>query len=142
MLEISELTAGDADFAACFAIRLEVFVGEQNVPLAEERDELDPVGRHFLARLDGAPMATLRLIEKPGFTKVTRVAVRAPARGTGLGAVLMRHAEQAARSDILLLDGQIQAVKFYEKLGYECFGEAFMEAGIAHRHMKKLKNTG
>lgn len=142
MLQIIELTADDADFAACFAIRLEVFVGEQNIPLEEERDDLDPVGRHFLARLDGEPMATLRLIEKPGITKITRVAVRRPARGTGLGAALMRHAAQAAKSEILLLNAQVQALKFYKKLGYQCFGEPFMEAAIPHRHMKQIRSRG
>lgn len=135
------MTAEDAEFATCFAIRLEVFVGEQNVPLDEERDALDPVGRHFLAKVDGAPMATLRLIEKPGFTKITRVAVRAPARGTGLGAALMRHAAMQARGETLLLDAQVQALKFYEKLGYEGFGEMFMEGGIEHRHMKQVKSA-
>jgi predicted GNAT family N-acyltransferase len=32
---------------------------------------------------------------------------------------------------------QLQAISFYEKLGYQCYGDEFMDAGIAHRHMEK-----
>lgn len=138
MLEISELS-GD-DFAACFAIRVEVFVNEQNVPFDEERDALDAGARHFLARLDGVPVGTLRLLEKSdGEAKITRVAVVKAARGKGVGEALMRHAEAATDAAILKLDAQTQALAFYEKLGFEAYGAPFMEAGIAHRHMRKRR---
>ena len=37
----------------------------------------------------------------------------------------------------LELNSQVHAVPFYEKLGYQAYGEIFLDAGIEHRHMKK-----
>jgi predicted GNAT family N-acyltransferase len=140
LLEIVEISAADAAFAECFRLRVQVFVEEQNVPMAEERDAFDASARHFLARLDGTAIGTLRLLEpSPDVAKITRVAVLRPARGTGLGAALMRRAEAASNASIFLLDAQIQALGFYQRLGFEPFGEEFMEAGIAHRRMRKLR---
>jgi predicted GNAT family N-acyltransferase len=37
----------------------------------------------------------------------------------------------------LLLHAQVQAVEFYEKLGFVAEGAGFMEAGIPHRLMRR-----
>ena len=34
------------------------------------------------------------------------------------------------------LAAQIQAISFYQRLGYESVGESFMDAGIEHRLMR------
>ena len=79
------------DIDACLAIRREVFIDEQGVPEAEEIDDLDAGAIHLLARDDqGRPMGTARLLVLDGTGKIGRVAVRKPARGTGLGAALIR----------------------------------------------------
>ncbi len=140
MALIRRLAANDADFALCFKIRLEVFVQEQGVPAQEERDEHDPAALHFLALdADGAAAGTARVLFTPaGIAKIGRVAVLRAARGRGLGAALLAAAEAElplARS--YALDAQVQALPFYERLGYAATGPAFMEAGIPHRHMVK-----
>jgi len=136
-LEIFEIPAGDPRFAACMAIRLAVFVAEQNVPLEEEQDEHDATARHFLAVLDGAPVGNARVLDKPEGAKITRVAVRREARGQGIGEALMRHIEASITARRFMLDAQLTALRFYERLGYVPVGETFMEAGIAHRRMVK-----
>ena len=50
------------DFAACMAIRRQVFVQEQNVPEQQELDEHDATALHLLATLDGRPVGTARLL--------------------------------------------------------------------------------
>ena len=50
------------DQSECFAIRTEVFVGEQGVPKEEELDDLDQTSIHALAHINGVPVATGRLI--------------------------------------------------------------------------------
>ena len=51
-----------ADREACFAVRKEVFVGEQGVPEDLEYDAYDAVALHVLAvREDGEPLGTGRL---------------------------------------------------------------------------------
>lgn len=138
-LTITQLDFTDPDFCACFQIRVEVFVQEQNVPLEEERDEFDETALHFLARHEQKPAGTARVLLKPGgIAKITRVAVKKSARGLGIGAALMRHIEaNVAAEEKFILDAQTQALPFYQSLGYEAAGEEFMEAGIPHFRMSK-----
>lgn len=137
---IKEVTDA-ADFAICMAIRMEVFVREQNVPLDEEMDEFDATATHYLARVDGQPAATARTRVIDGTGKIERVAVRAPQRGTGVGRELMEHLIARLRNHPqvkqLKLSSQTQALPFYEKLGFEVTGEEYMEAGIPHRMMQR-----
>ncbi|MEO6154384.1 MAG: GNAT family N-acetyltransferase, partial [Thermomonas sp.] len=76
------------------AVRDEVFVGEQNVPVELEHDALDPLCTHVIARLlDGTPVGTGRLTPE---RHIGRMAVRAPWRGRGIGdALLLALVEQA-----------------------------------------------
>lgn len=127
------------DLAACHAIRRVVFIEEQNVPEAEELDDLDEVALHLLARLDGRPLGTARLLRLGETGKIGRVAVLAEARGTGLGAALMRAAIDQFRATAgvtrVKLGAQTHALGFYEKLGFVAYGPEFDDAGILHREM-------
>jgi len=138
-LSIRQVRFSDPEFARCFAIRCEVFVQEQNVPAEEERDEYDETALHYLATENGAALGTARVLVKNanGSVKITRVAVVKSARGRGVGAALMRHIEHTVPASEYLLDAQSQALPFYVGLGYAAFGEAFMEVGIPHFHMRK-----
>ncbi len=130
--------AGGAGFAKCLDIRLRVFVGEQNVPEAEERDSFDDIATHFLALWKCEAAGTARLVVKaPGVIKIGRVAVLAPYRKFGIGAALMQAAEAAHPGAMFQLDAQLQAMRFYEKLGYTAEGPVFDDAGIPHRLMRK-----
>ena len=136
-LDISQHASTDPDFALCFEIRLKVFVHEQNVKLAEERDDYDATGLHFLARVDGVPAGTARVLMHHGDIKITRVAVLREFRGQRIGGALMRHIETEFPARRYVLDGQIQARHFYARLGYAPQGDVFMEAGIPHIRMAK-----
>ncbi|MCG6657380.1 GNAT family N-acetyltransferase [Halomonas campisalis] len=119
-------------------IRRVVFIEEQRVPLEEEWDGRDDACTHFLALLDGRPVGTARLLPD---AHIGRVAVLAEARGHGIGAALMRAAIEAARRhghDAVELAAQTHALVFYERLGFQAFGEAFLDAGIVHRNMRLL----
>jgi predicted GNAT family N-acyltransferase len=142
--------ATESDMPAVRAVRHEVFVEEQQVPVELEYDELDATSVHVLARAgDGTPLGTGRLIHGPqaltatgreGVVLLGRLAVRQPARGTGLGAALVRAIEAAGREHggvELELHAQVQALGFYERLGYVAFGEEYPDAGIPHRSMVK-----
>jgi predicted GNAT family N-acyltransferase len=132
-------------------VRREVFVEEQNVPEELEYDALDATSLHVLAvGEDGAALGTGRLIHGPhalGITGVEgrvllgRLAVRKPARGTGLGVDLVRAIEQAGRergARELELHAQVQALGFYERLGYTAEGPVYDDAGIPHRTMTRV----
>ena len=117
-------------------IRRVVFIEEQRVPLEEEWDGRDPACRHFLALLEGRPVGTARLLPD---AHIGRVAVLAEARGLGIGVALMHAAIEAARRQghhAVELAAQTHALAFYERLGFEAFGDVFMDAGITHRNMR------
>lgn len=138
MIEVIPAAYGTASFEDCLAIRLHVFVSEQNVPPEEELDEFDKIAIHVLALSDNQPIGTARAVEKaPGIWKIGRVAVLAPYRQKGIGAALMQAIEAACPAQQLTLSAQTHALKFYENRGYVAQGPVFMEAGIPHRFMVK-----
>ncbi|WP_018657240.1 GNAT family N-acetyltransferase [Actinomadura flavalba] len=132
--------ATDTDRAAALAIRMRVFVTEQGVPPEIELDADDAAARHFLARLDGRPVGTARLLDRDGTGVLGRLAVLPETRGTGLGAALVRAVEAQARAESLTavrLHAQTSARGFYERLGYTAYGPEDEEAGIPHVWMHR-----
>lgn len=132
-----------ADFAVSMAIRESVFIGEQNVPADLERDGLEDECLHYLGALNGKIVATARVMPQAGKFKFQRVAVMKSARGTGLGAQLMRFMmdDLAKRDDaagkVFFLSSQVSAIGFYAQLGFEVCSDEYMDAGIQHRDMKR-----
>ncbi|MFD0309129.1 GNAT family N-acetyltransferase [Streptomyces sp. NPDC127119] len=140
-----------ADREACFAVRKEVFVVEQEVPEDLEYDAYDAVAVHVLAvGEDGLPLGAGRLLHgeaaagrtggEPGVGALGRLAVVKAARGLGVGVALVRGIEDAARARGLVavdLHAQTHALGFYERLGYVAYGPEFPDAGIAHRAMRR-----
>lgn len=127
------------DLESCLRIRFEVFVDEQGVPLEEERDTQDDVALHLIARSGEKDLGTARVVWQGDTAKIGRVCVIKAARGTGLGAELIQAciAEAKTRSGIskVKLGAQIQALGFYEKLGFNAFGPVYLDAGIKHQDM-------
>lgn len=130
------------DMALCLAIRQAVFIDEQNVPEALERDGRDDECLHFLA-LDGdRAVATARVMLIEGACKFQRVAVLRDVRGQGVGAKLMRFmmdalAEKArAQGRLFKLSSQESAIPFYQRLGFAVVSDVYMDAGIRHRDME------
>ncbi|MDR5867606.1 GNAT family N-acetyltransferase [Halomonas koreensis] len=116
-------------------IRRLVFIEEQRVPLEEEWDGRDDDCTHFLALVGDTPVGTARLLPDG---HIGRVAVLATHRGEGIGVALMEAAIDAARRrdfPSVELAAQLQALAFYERLGFEAHGDTFLDAGILHRNM-------
>ena len=119
------------------SIRRAVFVEEQNVPESIELDGKDSDCYHVLAsNKDGKPIGTARM-DKNG--KIGRMAVLGEYRRQSVGRAMLRAIMNLGRSKGITdfhLSAQIGAVGFYEKVGFEPFGEPFEEAGIKHVHMR------
>ena len=94
MIRVIACDYGGAGFETCLDIRMRVFVGEQNVPVEEERDSYEESSQHFLALWKSEAAGTARaIVKEPGRIKIGRVAVLAPYRKLGIGVALMQAVE-------------------------------------------------
>jgi len=139
-ITVKKTTYGDDLWSTIKEIRYEVFVVEQKVDEAEEYDEFESECPHFLAFLDSLPAGTARWRQSEKGFKLERFAVLENFRKFGVGSALVK----AVLAEVLpisegrkiYLHAQVQALPFYQKLGFEPFGDEFIEAEILHRAMK------
>ncbi|KAF1700657.1 GNAT family N-acetyltransferase [Pseudoxanthomonas suwonensis] len=124
------------EHADVHAVRTTVFVEGQGVPAELERDALDPVSAHVLARTaDGTPVGTARLTPD---RRIGRMAVLEAYRGRGIGEALLEALVAHARArgwPEVSLHAQLHALPFYARAGFVPCGPVFSEAGIDHRLM-------
>lgn len=141
------------DMPAAYALRHDVFVVEQGVPVELEQDELDPGAEHVVAIDGDRTVGTARLVNgrvgpdlhlEPGTSgtvgTIGRMAVAADVRRAGLGRELLDVLVDRARSlglPAVELHAQVQATAFYERAGFVPFGDVYDEAGIAHIGMRR-----
>ncbi|VAX08209.1 hypothetical protein MNBD_ALPHA03-888 [hydrothermal vent metagenome] len=129
----------EKDLNRCFHIRTTVFVEEQNVPRDEEIDGLDGQADHFLLYQGRIPTATARVRYLNDIAKIERVAVLKGNRGHKIGHQLMTYIMADIKKNPQLkhmkLGAQVPVIAFYEKLGFTCHGDIFLDAGIKHRWM-------
>ncbi|NII10520.1 GNAT family N-acetyltransferase [Oleiagrimonas sp. C23AA] len=132
----------DRDREALRHVRTVVFVDEQQVPVEEEWDALDPECEHVLARdADGTPIGTGRLTPEH---KIGRMAVLKAWRGRGVGTVMLKRLIERARTlgwPEVHLHAQVSALGFYQAHGFSVCGDTFVEAGITHKPMRLALNA-
>ena len=124
------------------AIRFEVFVEEQQVPIAEELDAMDAECLHALAfSHQGVAIATGRLLPDG---HIGRMAVKLSERKKGVGAAVLQALVEAAQErgfKEVVLGAQLHAKDFYLKQGFVEFGEVFLDANIEPVMMRKELNA-
>ena len=149
-----EIVKSQEDLDAILDLRSAVFIDEQLVPEEEEIDDLDSLESivddkviHLIAKENNKIIATARMFgedrsiissSRETDLHVGRVAVRYDARKTGVGRLLMNKCHQVAVQrgySMLTLSAQVQALGFYERLGYQARGKIYLDAGIEHLDM-------
>ena len=94
-----------------------------------------------LALYDGDDLLACLVLSPQGEAlKMRQVAVRADARGRGVGRELVRASERWAIENgftRMTLHARQTAVPFYERLGYLVVGDPFLEIGLPHRAMRR-----
>ena len=132
-----------------FALRIEVFVKEQKVPIELELDEKDNSENtvHIGFFDNNKLIGVARLIDlNKDVIHIGRVAIDKEYRGRGIGRELIIGCENIAqqilkRKIIIELSAQIQAENFYKSLGYNRVNDIiYLDAGIEHVDMMKEIN--
>lgn len=129
-----------------FAIRTEVFVKEQKCLPSEEFDELDAVARHYLLFEEATPVATGRYRKTEKGIKVERIATLESARGRGYASQIIQHifvesAKEYPDCHHYYLHAQVSVMSLYASLGFQPYGDTFIEADIVHQAMELDKRV-
>lgn len=120
------------------AVREQVFIQEQHVPVALEWDGLDDEATHVVAlNSHNQEIGTARLLQDG---HIGRMAVLPLWRHQGVGSAMLQELLLIARQRQLLkvfLHAQTSAIGFYEHHGFHVLGGEFMDAGIPHHYMER-----
>lgn len=95
----SKVITTEENLQKAFAIRKEVFVHEQGVPLEEEFDSFDTLNgpcEHILVYYDGKPVGTGRLRVMDGYGKLERICILEHYRKFGIGKGIIEALEKIA----------------------------------------------
>ncbi|GIW43696.1 MAG: acetyltransferase [Candidatus Binatia bacterium] len=129
------LIQAEHERALAAAIRLEVFVREQGIPLEAEFDPDDFSAVHALAFDRGCAVGTARLVLAADRARLGRLAVLEKHRHQKVGTALVRFLCDYGRScgvRRIVAHAQVRALPFYLGLGFAVTSSIFDEDGIPH----------
>lgn len=133
---IVKIARTPSDLGKIFVLRYKVFMIEQEFKEEIEIDDHDDVAVHLIIDNGASAKGTLRLFRSGDDIVLGRMAVAKEFRGTGIGRTLVDRAIVEARKlggRFLVAHAQVQALGFYEKVGFEQFGDEFEEEGVLHQ---------
>ena len=125
------------------ALRARVFIVEQK-SIGQDVDGYDKEALHVYLTDDDKIVAYVRVIDKlKKFSEVSigKVVSSPDKRGLGLGFKVMQEGIKVAKDKFLakkiLVDAQLYAKGFYEKLGFKQISEVKVDDGISHILMER-----
>ena len=121
--------------AGAYSVRIQGMNRLHHISLREEFDEHDGDGTKYIVLLDaGYPVATCRFFETvPGHVTLGRVVVLSEYRGRKLGVMAVCEAEKWIAEcgySVIDIESRIEAVQFYEKLGYVRVDNSVVRSGV------------
>jgi predicted GNAT family N-acyltransferase len=140
-LEIKQTDQLDTIYQDARTIRHHVFVEEQGIDESDEFDGTDSDAIHFVAYVDGTPVATARTTVTEAGIHIQRVATEKAYRNQGYAKQLLAYllaSPMFQDAPMFYLGAQKTAIGFYQRLGFEQYGEPFTEVGIPHVNMRKV----
>lgn len=136
--------ASAADLAAYYELRWLELRAPWNQPRGSERDELEAVSRHLMARSETGEVIGVGRIHwnSNEEAQIRYMATRQSHRGRHVGTAIIDRLEQLAReagTQRIVINARQYALPFYERLGYAVIGDgATLYGVIPHKRMCKL----
>lgn len=138
---LARITLDDPEYEQALTLRFRVL----REPLGIRREDvtypLDLGSLHWVAKREGEVVGCVLFHpegEKTG--RLLQMAVAPALQGQGVGRALVRFLEEEVRArgfEEVTLHARAEKLGFYEKLGYEVYGEPFTEVGLPHRMMRR-----
>jgi len=128
---------------AILKLRQDVFIIEQDC-IYPDLDEIDFQAHHFFSLNEKDELlGYLRLIPPgeiyPDYSSIGRVVSSKKARGQGIGKSIMQKAilksKELYPNHYIKLSAQTYVIPFYQSLGFEEVGDAYLEDNIPHKSM-------
>ena len=128
------------EFGLVASIRTQVFVLEQECPAIEEFDDADNVAEHYLGYADNEPAIICRVLyPQENVAKIGRIATLKEFRGKGFASNLLKWViaklQNNENIDEIQMSAQEHAIGLYKKLGFQAYGESYIEDYLPHRMM-------
>lgn len=140
-LELREIAPRGALYAAERALRARVLREPLGLPPGSEVFPFEADSIHLVAcRGDEVCGCVLFHPDGSGSGRLYQMAIAPEWQRRGVGRRLVRRLEELLRARgvrEVTLHARDAAVDFYRRLGYETYGEPFVEVGHPHRHMRR-----
>ena len=120
--------------AGAYSVRIEGMNRQHHISLRDEFDEHDCDGTKYIVVLDdGYPVATCRFYEADNCSVIIgRLVVLPDYRGQKLGSRVIAEAEEWIKElgyKTIHIDSRLEAIGFYEKLGFEHTDDKVLRSG-------------
>lgn len=140
-LKLSEIEYGSADYTSALVLRDEVLRRPLGLSFSDDEIRQESNDIYLACHVADKLVGCLVLVPQDSAEiRMRQVAVASHVQGQGIGRALVGFAEQFSREHgftLMTLHSRDTAIPFYEKLGYECVGEPFVEVTIPHQAMQK-----
>jgi predicted GNAT family N-acyltransferase len=140
-LAIREIIHGSAEYEQEVRLRSKVLREPLGLRFTPEELSREAGDIHLGAFSEDTLLGCLILSPRPDrVMKMRQVAVDSSSQGLGIGKYLVLYSEERSRQlgfSTLELNARETAVSFYLGLGYEVYGEPFVEVTLPHRKMRK-----
>ena len=132
------------DLIRYFRLRWQLLREPWNQPPGSEKDELEKVSHHLMARTADGEIVSVGRLHFPDVAtaQIRYMATKDSHRRRGIGAALATRLENIAvtlGARTIVANAREPAVPFYEKLGYRVCGDGQILFGtIRHKRVEKL----
>lgn len=144
MKNLNIIKIEDEDTFKTYAkIRYDVFTLEKHVPSeieVDQYDALDNICDHFLIIYNFQNIGAIRIMKEKSFIRFQRFCILKEFRQLGIGKQVISYIEKYYKDKNIyhiVMDAKYEVYPFYEKCGYHCVSDKFIEANIPHIKMEK-----